>query len=339
MVFEFLAKVRLRSTGKHPSDIKILLHLPKELKTKLPGLKVVEAPVYSHVFYTNFLAMRTIKVTVSATKRDAQPNVITRYLDRIVKDLPGGEDISRDLMGRSTMAARHQPSQSPTSEGDHVYAEPANRPLTREDVRKLWTATSENKSAQKRQQSHVSTLRETPVETQLANDPEPQATPPSQSAQVNEQLHSLNNPTLPPLTEQDLLDLREKTRKPRPKDARPPPTNRNKDAEPTPPRKLHAHPTDGKSKTRPADHPPTLRAHNTDDNVTRRPVDRPTNARREPRSKQGRHQQEPNSHRQRRSASLPPTPEERRSVRATAAAAMAAFNARSDPIFRKLGDQ
>lgn len=339
VVFEFLAKVRLRSTGKHPSDIKILLHLPKELKTKLPGLKVVEAPVYTHVFYTNFLAMRNIKITVSATKRDAQPNVITRYLDRIVKDLPGGEDISRDLMGRSTPATRHQPPQSPTSGVDHAHDEPANRPLTREDVRKLWTATSENKSAQKRQWSHASTLGETPVETQPTHDPEPQATPPSQSAQVDEQLYSLNNPTLPPLTEQDLLDLREKPRKPRPKDVRPPPTNVDKDAKLKPPQKLHAHPTDGKFKARPAVRPPPLRAHDTNDKITRRPAHRPTNARKEPRPKQERHHQEPNNHRQRRSASLPPMPEERRSIRATAAAAMAAFNARSDPIFRKLGDQ
>lgn len=283
--------------------------------------------------------MGTIKITVSATKRDAQPNVITRYLDRIVKDVSGGEDISRDLMGRSKMAARHQPPQGPTSGEDHAYGEPANRPLTREDVRKLWTATSENKSARKRQQFHASTLGETPVETQPTHDPEPQATPPSQSVQVDEQPYSLNNPMLPPLTEQDLLDLREKPRKPRPKDARLPPTNINKDAKPKPPQKLLARPTDDKFKPRPADHPPPLRAHDANGKIRRRPGDRPTNARRELRSKQERHHQGPTNHRQRRSASLPPTPEERRSTRATAAAAMAAFSARSDPVFRKLGDQ
>lgn len=263
-------------------------------------------------------------------------------------------------MGRSTIAARHQPPQSPTSGEDHEYDESANEPLTREDVRKLWTATSENKNAQKRQWSRFSTLGEAPVETQLTHDPGPQATPPSQSAQVDEQLYSLNNPTLPPLTEQDLLDLREKPHKPRPKDARLPPTSINKDAKSKPPQKLHAHSTDDKFKPRPAVRPPPPRAHDTNDKmtrrpvhrptnarreprsndkITRRPVDRPTNARREPRSNQERHHQETTNHRQRRSASLPPTPEERRSTRATAAAAMAAFTARSDPVFRKLGDQ
>lgn len=283
--------------------------------------------------------METIKITVSATKRDAQPNVITRYLDRIVKDVSGGEDISRNIMGRSKMTARLQPPQSPTSEEDHARGEPANKPLTREDVRKLWTATSENKSAQRRQRFHANTLEETPVETQPTHDPEPQATPPSQPVQVDEQLYSLNNPTLPPLTEQDLLDLREKARKPRPKDARPPPININKDAKPKPSQKLLARPTNDKFKPRPAVYPPPLRTHDANDKTTRRPVDHPTKARREPRSKQERHHQEPTNHRQRRSASLPPTPEERKSTRATAAVAMAAFKARSDPVFRKLGDQ
>lgn len=234
---------------------------------------------------------------------------------------------------------RHQPPQSPTPREDHACDEPTNRHLTREDVRKLWTATSENKSAQKRRWSHASTSGETPVETQPTHDPEPQATPLSQSVQVDEQLPSSNNPTLPPLTEQDLLDLREKPRKPRPKGTKLPPTYVNKDAKPKPPQKLRAHPADDKFKPRPAVRPPPLRARDTNDETTRGPVRRPINARKELRSKQERDHHEPNNHRQRRSASLPPTPEERRFTRATAAAAMAAFNARSDPIFRKLGDQ
>lgn len=275
--------------------------------------------------------MGTIKVTVSATKRDAQPKVITRYLDRIIKELPDNEVISRDLMGSAATTTRHQPPQSLTSEKIPACDEPTNRPLTREDVRKLWAATSENKSAQKRQQSRASPLRDTPVETQLAQNTEPQATPPSHAAPADEQHYSLNNPTLPPLTEQDFLDLHDRPRRPRPKDARQPSTK--------PQRRQNTPPTDGRPRRRTEDRPPAHSRYTTDDKLKRRSVAHSNVARERSRPTQEPHGQRPDNKRLRRSASFPPTLEDRRAVKATATAAMTAFNARLDPVFKKMGEQ
>ncbi|MCW4010485.1 MAG: hypothetical protein NWF05_07685 [Candidatus Bathyarchaeota archaeon] len=148
-VSKFLAKVKLPTTGFHPSDIKILLHLPKELKTRLPGLKVVEAPTYSHVFYTNFLEMTTIKITVSATKRDAQPRVITRYLERVIGELPK-HCANTGPMGRTSAGAQQQPIRGPgplTPRSTQTAPEsarlcPSNNPvlppLTRQEVKMLY---------------------------------------------------------------------------------------------------------------------------------------------------------------------------------------------------------
>lgn len=181
---EFLTKIRLRTTNTHPPDVKILFHLPKELKTKLPGLKVVEAPTYTHVFYTNFLEMKTIKITVSATKRDAQPRVITRYLDRIVNELPKKDDTRSGPMGRTDAANQPQPRSTsvPTSAQLELPNNPASELPKKDDTR----------SGPKGR-------------TNAAKQPQPR----SPSVPASAQLDPINNPGLPPLTSQEIADLYE----------------------------------------------------------------------------------------------------------------------------------
>lgn len=280
VVSEFLIKVRLRTTTTHPPDIKILLHLPKELKTKLPGFKVIEAPTYSHVFYTNFLEMRAIKITVSATKRDAQPRVITRYLDRVINELPKN-NATAGLMGRA-------------SAGNQRATPPG---------------------------------------------PNPKIPPPSQIVPNSAHLDSANNPALPPLTEQDMKELRGEPPKPRPRDKKHAPGNRAMKGKSQPPSKQRTPPADDKLKRRSAGRPPAPSRHNTDDKLKRRSVDRQSAASEGSRPRPRPRDQTPDNKRHQRSASLPPTPEERRAARTTAAAAMAAFNARLDPVFKKMEQQ
>lgn len=304
---EFLTKVRLRTTNTHPPDIKILFHLPKELKTKLPGLKVVEAPTYSHVFYTNFLEMKTIKITVSATKRDAQPRVITRYLDRIVNELPKKDDTRSGPMGRTNAASQPQllSTPVPTSAQPEITNDPLSEPPKKDDSR---SGPKGRTNAEK-------------------------------TVPISAHLDSANNPALPPLTEQDMKELRGEPPKSRPRDPKHDSGGGNKNGKHQPPSKQRTPPADDKLKRRSAGRSPAPNRHNTDDKLKRRSVDCQSTASGGSRPRQKPRDQTPDNKRHQRSASLPPTPEERRATRTASAATMAAFNARLDPVFKKMGQQ
>lgn len=146
VVEKFLSKLNLPSTGTHPPDVQILLHLPAELKTNIPGFKVIQAPVYSHVFYTNCLGMAPINITVSATKRDAMPKVISKYLERILEITPLTKNHHKK---DHRLSKKHSKHLTPEADTPRVEASPPPTPPGPEE------ATAEDGPTNTQKWSHV----------------------------------------------------------------------------------------------------------------------------------------------------------------------------------------